>query len=45
MRKNDIEKNLTDLAVNRTVVASTQNQALSAMIFQYRDVLGFFCNY
>jgi integron integrase len=31
---------LTDLAVRRRVSASTQNQALSALIFLYREVLG-----
>lgn len=30
---------LTDLAVNRKVVASTQNQALSAILFRYQKVL------
>lgn len=30
---------LTHLAVERTVAASTQNQALAALIFLYRDVL------
>lgn len=30
---------LTYLAVNRKVAASTQNQALSAILFLYRDVL------
>jgi len=31
---------LTHLAVERSVAASTQNQALSALLFLYRDVLG-----
>ena len=31
---------LTDLAVRRRVAASTQNQALCALLFMYRDVLG-----
>jgi integron integrase len=31
---------LSDLAVRRQVSASTQNQALSALIFLYREVLG-----
>jgi integron integrase len=31
---------LNDLAVRREVSASTQNQALSAVLFLYRDVLG-----
>jgi len=30
---------LTDLAVNGNVAASTQNQALSAILFLYRNVL------
>lgn len=40
MGKTEIEKFLTHLAVNRNVAASTQNQALSALLFLYRDVLG-----
>lgn len=35
----EIEAFLTDLAVNKHVAASTQNQALSAPIFLYREVL------
>jgi integron integrase len=35
----EIESFLTHLAVNRKVAASTQNQALSALLFLYRDVL------
>jgi integrase len=35
----EIEAFLTDLAVNRQVAASTQNQALSALLFLYRAVL------
>ena len=31
---------LTSLAVHSTVAASTQNQALSALLFLYREVLG-----
>ena len=31
---------LTSLAVHRKVAASTQNQALSALLFLYREVLG-----
>jgi len=31
---------LTSLAVQRKVAASTQNQALSALLFLYREVLG-----
>ena len=36
----EISKFLTWLAVERHVSASTQNQALSALLFLYRDVLG-----
>ena len=36
----DIEAFLTSLAVERHVSASTQNQALAAILFLYRDVLG-----
>jgi integron integrase len=36
----EVEKFLTDLAVRGSVAASTQNQALSALIFLYREVLG-----
>ncbi len=35
----DISSYLTHLAVNRTVAASTQNQALAAILFLYRNVL------
>jgi integron integrase len=35
----EIEAFLTDLAVNHHVAASTQNQALSALLFLHRDVL------
>lgn len=35
----DIEAFLTDLAVTHHVATSTQNQALSALIFLYREVL------
>ena len=35
----DVEKFLTHLAIDRHVSASTQNQALSAILFLYRDVL------
>ena len=35
----DVEAFLTHLAVDRHVSASTQNQALSAILFLYRDVL------
>lgn len=36
----EINEFLTDLAVRRGVSASTQNQALAAILFLYRDVLG-----
>jgi integron integrase len=36
----EVEAFLTDLAVTRTVSASTQNQAKSALLFLYREVLG-----
>ena len=35
----EIEAFLTHLAVDRNVAASTQNQALSAILFLYREVL------
>lgn len=40
MGKAEVEKYLTHLAIDRNVAASTQNQALSAILFLYRDVLG-----
>jgi integron integrase len=39
MGKTEIEAFLTHLAVNRNVAPSTQNQALSALLFLYRQVL------
>jgi integron integrase len=36
----EVETFLTHLAVDRDVAASTQNQALSAILFLYREVLG-----
>ena len=36
----EVTRFLTSLAVDRHVAASTQNQALSALIFLYREVLG-----
>jgi integron integrase len=36
----ELEAFLTHLAVDRNVAASTQNQALSAILFLYREVLG-----
>jgi len=38
--KAEIQSFLSYLAVNRTVAASTQNQALSAILFLYQKVLG-----
>ena len=40
MGGSEVEAFLTDLAVAGRVAASTQNQALSALLFLYRDVLG-----
>lgn len=40
MGKLEIEAFLTHLAVDRKVSASTQNQAMSAILFLYREVLG-----
>jgi len=39
MVANDIETLLTDLAVRRYVAASTQDQALNALVFLFRSVL------
>ena len=39
MGRAEIEAFLTYLAVNRKVSASTQNQAFSALLFLYREVL------
>jgi integron integrase len=39
MGNSEIAAFLTDLAVNRNVAASTQNQALSALLFLYRELL------
>jgi hypothetical protein len=36
----EVEAFLTDLAVNGKVSSSTQTQALSALLFLYRDILG-----
>lgn len=36
----EVEAFLSHLAVCGNVAASTQNQALSALLFLYRDVLG-----
>lgn len=40
MGPKEIQAFLTHLAVNRTVSASTQNQALAALLFLYKEVLG-----
>jgi integron integrase len=40
MGTTEVEAFLTHLAVEGKVAASTQNQALSALLFLYRDVLG-----
>jgi integron integrase len=39
LREQDISKWLSHLATERNVAASTQNQALSAILFLYREVL------
>ena len=39
MGAHEIEAFLTHLAVNENVAASTQNQAFSAILFLYREVL------
>lgn len=40
MGSSEVEAFLTHLAVEGSVAASTQNQALSALLFLYREVLG-----
>ncbi len=40
MGKEEVESFLSHLAVARNVAAATQNQALAALLFLYRDVLG-----
>ena len=40
MAATEVEAFLTYLAVERKVAASTQNQALSAILFLYKEVLG-----
>lgn len=40
MGKTEVESFLTHLAVDRHVSVSTQNQALNAILFLYREVLG-----
>ena len=39
MGAREIEAYLTHLAVERNIAAATQNQALSAILFLYREVL------
>jgi site-specific recombinase XerD len=39
MGKHEVEQFLSHLAVERHVAASTQNQALSALLFLYKEVL------
>ncbi len=39
LQKTDIEKYLTYLAVKRNVSASTQNQALSAILYLYKNIV------
>jgi integron integrase len=40
MGAREVKEFLTHLAVDKNVAASTQNQALAALLFLYRDVLG-----
>jgi len=40
MGKNEVEAFLSHLAVKKNVAASTQNQAFSAILFLYREILG-----
>ena len=40
MGKEEVESFLSHLAVTKNVAAATQNQALAALLFLYRDVLG-----
>ncbi len=40
MREEEVRQFLTRLAVVENVAASTQNQALAALLFLYRNVLG-----
>ena len=40
MGETEVTEVLSDLAVYRKVAASTQNQALAALLFLYRQVLG-----
>jgi len=40
MGKREIEEYLTSLAIENRVASSTQNQAFSALLFLYKEVLG-----
>ncbi len=40
MGRSEIERYLTHLAINRHVTANTQNLALNAILFLYREILG-----
>ena len=40
MHAAEVQAYLTHLAAERNVAASTQNQALNALVFLYREVLG-----
>ena len=40
MREAEVKQFLTHLAVSENVAAATQNQALAAILFLYREVLG-----
>jgi len=40
MGKDEIEEYLTSLAIKNKVASSTQNQAFSALLFLYKEVLG-----
>jgi integrase len=42
MGKIEIEKYLTSLAIKNRVASSTQNQAFSALLFLYKEVLGIY---
>jgi Phage integrase, N-terminal SAM-like domain len=37
--ENDVSQFLSDLAINGRVAAATQNQALNALLFLYKEVL------
>ena len=40
MGKEEIEEYLTSLAIKNKVASSTQNQAFSALLFLYKEILG-----